>query len=176
MFDYGLSPAMPNKAMPSVVYIGNLDVTTLAQKCRQGLEPSQHIHAITELEKHGCRLSFVDAKNFNDSNYIRRLAKVFTASIRCDVVIAHVAQDVKLLSLMHALKIMKTPLVAFLHSCSGSMLNRLALWGIDKLLPLTQTGVKTLILAGVSPRKVTYFPFAQMQLSRNRRIATRRTY
>ena len=159
MDKHGADTAKAASRHPSVLYVGKFDITSIMDACHQGTGPAQHIHAVSELENHGYRIQVLDTNCFDLSSGTDFALRVMRAARDCDVVLAHNVYNIRVLSLMRALKFINTPLAAFVHSVGNSLADRALLKGLDKLFILTESGKRDLIQRGVPPGKIDYFSY-----------------
>jgi len=143
----------------SVLYVGKFDIASLLTANRNGSGPAQHIHAVSELENLGCRLSILDINGYNTSSRTDFAWQVARAAQNHDVVLAHNMYDIRWLALMRSLKLIPTPLTAFVHSLNKSPIDRLTVQGFDKLFALSEIYRRGLLDCGVPPEKIVYFPY-----------------
>jgi len=144
---------------PSILYVGKFDITSILDACHKGLNPAQHIHAVSELQNYGYRLKVIDTNFFSQSSKFDFSLKVFRTAKNCDLILAHNIYDVRPLSIMRSLKILDIPLTAFVHSISKSVADHIILKGFDKLFVLSESGKSDLIECGVPPNNIVYFPY-----------------
>lgn len=140
-----------------VLYIGGFQIARIDASCQAGENPSQHLHAIPELRRHRCELSFLGPeRGVLGLNFAAWRA---LASNKADIVVAHGLREVRILALLRKLRVLKKPLVAFVHSFSPSKLNAFIAAGADCLLALNAAAAANLKRCGVPSERVIDFPF-----------------
>lgn len=144
---------------PKVLYVGKFDITSIDDACRHGDSPSQHIHGVPELRKHGYELMFVDVRSCRLAGKRDFQMQVLRIAHQADVILAHGLGEIKTLSLLRRLGLLRTPLVAFAHSFNPSFASCLVANGVDGLLALAQVGVRAINECGIQQPRVRYFPF-----------------
>lgn len=141
------------------MYVGKFDITAIDTACRQGQSPSQHIHAVPELRKYGYGLMFADTHSCHLASKRDFQMQVLRIARDADVVLAHSLGEVKTLALLRRLRLLRKPLIAFVHSFNPSFAGCHVARGVDGLLALTEVGVSTLADCGIPRRLVSYIPF-----------------
>lgn len=140
-----------------VLYVGRFQIARIDASCQAGDNPSQHLHAIPDLRRHHCELSFLGPEH---SVFGLNLAAWRAlAGNKADIVVAHGLREVRILALLRKLRLLKKPLVAFVHSFSPSRLNAFIAAGADRLLALNTTAAANLKRCGVPSERIADFPF-----------------
>lgn len=119
---------------------------------QRGKSPPQHIHAVPELRNYQCELRFLNAEQ---SMFRLNFAALRVMARReTDVLLAHNLRNVLLLALLRRLRLIRTPLVVFVHSSSPSRISAFVAKGADRLLTLNRTAASLLREREVAHRRV----------------------
>ena len=140
-----------------VLYIGGFQIARIDASYQAGENPSQHLHAVPELRRYHCELSFLGPGR--SALGLNLAAWRALASNKADIAVAHSLREVRLLALLRRLRLLKKPLVAFVHSFSPSKLNAVIAAGADRLLALNTTAAANLRHCGVPAERILDFSF-----------------
>ncbi len=140
-----------------VLYVGRFQIARIDAAWQRGENPSQYLHAVPELRNHQCELTFLGAER---SILSANLAawRMLTRG-EADILVAHNLRDVRLLALLRRFRLLRTPLVAFVHSVTPSRVNAFIATGVDRLFALNANAAANLRLYGVPNERIVYFPF-----------------
>jgi len=141
-----------------VLLVSKFNSYELFEGCKNGSFPSQHIHAVDSLERHGIEIShLIDNKNIATVEKLikHKFLLLFYITILTliklqgnDVALSFFFKDIRILAILRRFKILKKPLICFVHSLklhNGriALLNRLCLEGVDRLIFLNQSNLNS---------------------------------
>lgn len=142
-----------------ILYTGRFDVASVDNRCRQGLNPSHHLHAVPELRQRGY---VVDVHGTPPGQSVSNAAfqiGLFKAAQRYDAVIAHSLVEINGLAALRALGLFRIPIVAFVHSAEGRSVQRYTARGVDRVLAMNNRAMEVLQDAGIRPPRLQPFNF-----------------
>ncbi len=146
-------------AKPRILYVGYFDIASLMERSRRGDAPSNHVHALPDLERHGFEVVGFDMGGPENARGWAAQRRVLAQSRGCQLILAHAHYDVRWLAVLRRAGALKVPLAAFVHTHNVKPWHRLHLPGFDLLLPVGATGARRLLDNGAEPARVTQFPY-----------------
>lgn len=142
-----------------IAYIGHFDVPGLLARCRAGTAPSNHVHALPELEFDGATVVGLDLGPRTPLAGLRSQAAVLGPLASFDLVVAHAHHDARWLALARRIGLLRIPLCAFVHSHNVRPWHPLHLSGFDQLWPISALAGQRLLNNGVPPARVHPFVY-----------------
>lgn len=142
-----------------ILYAGRFDVASVDERCRQGLNPSHHLHAVPQLRERGY---IVDVHGTRPGQAVSSRAfqfGLFKAAQQYDAVIAHSLVEVNALAALRAIGLFRVPIVAFVHSAEGRSVQRYTARGVDRVLAMNTRAMDVLQAAGIQPPRLQRFDF-----------------
>lgn len=142
-----------------VLYTGRFDVASVDARCRQGLNPNHHLHAVPELRKRGYVVDVYGTPPGQATSGMAFQMGLFKAAQRYDAVIAHSLVEINALAALRAAGLFRTPIVAFVHSAEGRSVQRYTARGVDRVLAMNSRAMDVLEAAGIRPPRLQRFDF-----------------
>lgn len=149
------APARPRR----IAYTGHFDVPGLLARCRAGDAPSNHAHALPELEADGATVLGLDLGPRTPLAGLRSQASVLRRLAGCDAVVAHAHHDARWLALARRSGLLRVPLCAFVHSHNVRPWHPLHLAGFDQLWPISALARQRLLDNGVPAGRLHDFAY-----------------
>jgi glycosyltransferase involved in cell wall biosynthesis len=144
---------------PKILYVGHFDIPGLMARCRAGQAPSNHVHALPDLERLGYEVTGFNMGPADQVNAWQAQSRIMQACGDSDFVIAHSHHDIRWLALWRRLGRLQTPIGAFVHSHTVRPWHRLFLPGYDMLWPVGQWGEDQVLANGARADRVARFPY-----------------
>ena len=106
--------------------------------------PSNHVHALPDVRRLGLEVRTLDLSARELAGGWPFQRRILREAESAEIILAHSHYSVRSLALLRRIGVLRSPLVAFVHSLHSRAVDRIWLSGFDALLPFTVEAVEQL--------------------------------